>query len=772
MVYVHELALRARAPRRIGRKAERLAQLAKLGAPIPRTWVCDWRAHAAWMQGDLRIVELLSSELTGLLSPNGTYAVRSSADTEDGSQRSLAGQFESYLRVRGTDEVLAAVEGVWRSAARSAGSRMGVIIQEMVHAEASGIAFSRNPVTGGDEVVIEAVAGTSEALTSGAVSPERWIVCPDEVPTAGAGVVDGSQLQQIAGAARKWGAALGIPIDLEWAFDGTGLFWLQLRPISTLQSPDIYSNKISREFLPGLIMPLVWSVNVPMVNGAWLSLLEEIIGPIAMDPAELARRIGCRAYFNMGRMGDLFEQAGLRRDVLEAMMGFGDQGEPRRRGRWVTIRVVRHSVRMVRFMARHARFRRIFARRLPLVEQKLRGLADEARAGHTTIEQLERLLNLMKEIAYYRIVSMLRHAAIHRFVAHGLSRRNIPEEQLESLGASTIDSATDPSGHLATLRAMFMALPEGIREKIRVEEDPLAVEEPAAEEFCTTFDGFLQRFGYLSDRGNDFSAETWGENPSLVLNILAAGATATSHAEREDAVGRAVGNPRGVRRLVERELRARSDRDRVGALFSSGHALLRRCFLDLGTRLAQGAILESQTDIFLLTYPEIGEALEGGLVAGVAHRRVDSRRSELQLAADAELPEVVYGDQIPEFRADVPKDSVLVGVPASRGFYEGPARVVRSVEEFGRVRPEDVLVIPHSDIGWMPLLDKASAIVAQSGGMLSHSAIIARERGIPAVVSVLHANRIPDGSWVTVDGNRGTISLSPDPNPVPNSAGG
>ena len=621
-------------------------------------------------------------------------------------------------------------------------------------------------------MVIEAVAGTSEALTSGAVSPERWIVAPDATPKTEGGVVDARVLRRVADATRKWETVLGIPIDLEWAFDGTGLFWLQLRPISTLQSPDVYSNRISREFLPGLIMPLVWSVNVPMVNGAWLSLLEEIIGPIAIEPSQLARRIGCRAYFNMGRMGDLFVQAGLRRDVLEAMMGFGDQGEPRRRGRWVTIRVVRHSVRMVRFMARHARFRRIFARRLPLVEQQLRVLADEARAGGTTVEQLERLLHLMKEIAYDRIVSMLRHAAIHRFVVHGLSRRNIPEEQLEGLGAGTIDVATDPSGHLATLRTMFMALPEGIREKIRVVEDPSAVEEPAAEEFCAMFDGFLQRFGYLSDRGNDFSAETWGENPSLVLNILAAGAAATPHAEREDAAGRAVGKPRGVRRLVERELRARSDRDRVGALFSRGHAPLRRCFLELGTRLVRDGILESQTAIFLLTYAEIREALEGGLVVGVARRRVDSRRRELQMAADAELPEVVYGGQIPEFRADVSKESVLIGVPASRGFYEGPARVVRSVEEFDRVRPEDVLVIPHSDIGWMPLLDKASAIIAQSGGMLSHSAIVARERGIPAVVSVVHANRIPDGSWVTVDGNRGTISLLPDPSPVSNSAGG
>jgi pyruvate,water dikinase len=83
--------------------------------------------------------------------------------------------------------------------------------------------------------------------------------------------------------------------------------------------------------------------------------------------------------------------------------------------------------------------------------------------------------------------------------------------------------------------------------------------------------------------------------------------------------------------------------------------------------------------------------------------------------------------------------------------------VVSGVSEAGRVQPGDVLIIPYSDVGWTPMLARAGAIVAESGGLLSHSSIVAREFAIPCVVSVAGATRIPDGSVVRVDGFTGEV---------------
>ena len=107
--------------------------------------------------------------------------------------------------------------------------------------------------------------------------------------------------------------------------------------------------------------------------------------------------------------------------------------------------------------------------------------------------------------------------------------------------------------------------------------------------------------------------------------------------------------------------------------------------------------------------------------------------------------------------------SILVekmkGTPTSRGVYTGPVRVVYGLQDFNKVNDGDVIVIPYSDVGWTPLFSKAGAIIAESGGILSHSSIIAREYNIPAVVSVANACNLEDGTIVIVDGYLGDIFI-------------
>jgi pyruvate,water dikinase len=120
------------------------------------------------------------------------------------------------------------------------------------------------------------------------------------------------------------------------------------------------------------------------------------------------------------------------------------------------------------------------------------------------------------------------------------------------------------------------------------------------------------------------------------------------------------------------------------------------------------------------------------------------------------MPEIIFGDEFePAPPAD--PDRQLSGVPTSRGVHRSTARVVSGVSEAGRVQPGDIVVIPYSDVGWTPMLARAGGIVAESGGLLSHSSIVAREFGIPCVVSVPGAMRIPDGAVVRVDGFTGDV---------------
>jgi len=99
------------------------------------------------------------------------------------------------------------------------------------------------------------------------------------------------------------------------------------------------------------------------------------------------------------------------------------------------------------------------------------------------------------------------------------------------------------------------------------------------------------------------------------------------------------------------------------------------------------------------------------------------------------------------------------GTPTSRGRCRGPVRVVQGIQDFSKVRQGDVLVIPTADVGWTPFFARAGAVIAESGGMLSHTSIVAREYAIPAVVSVPNASRLADDTVLTVDEYRGIITV-------------
>ena len=171
----------------------------------------------------------------------------------------------------------------------------------------------------------------------------------------------------------------------------------------------------------------------------------------------------------------------------------------------------------------------------------------------------------------------------------------------------------------------------------------------------------------------------------------------------------------------------------------------------------QKDLLYDPEDIFYLYDHEIREAAIGELPQVKFSQLVEKRKVEIEGSRDIDLPEIIYGDQAPPIVRS--QASTLYGIPTSRGIYCGPTRVVSGIQDFDKLNDGDVLVIPYSDVGWTPLFARAGAVVAESGGMLSHSSIVAREYGIPAVVSVPGALKLGDNISALVDGYRGLVIL-------------
>jgi phosphohistidine swiveling domain-containing protein len=210
-------------------------------------------------------------------------------------------------------------------------------------------------------------------------------------------------------------------------------------------------------------------------------------------------------------------------------------------------------------------------------------------------------------------------------------------------------------------------------------------------------------------------------------------------------------------RLFYRRARQfRMYREQISSLYTYGYGLFRGYFLALGDCLVQQGMIRDRDDIFFLELDEIR-----ALVKREGDERVDiriaNRKSDLEQAQELTPPETIFGDTPVPLQKEFSEQ--LTGVPTSRGYYRGRVRVVRGIQDFDKLQSGDVLVIPYSDVGWTPLFAKAGAVISESGGMLSHSSIVAREYNIPAVVSVPLACQLPDGSEVSVDGFKGEIFI-------------
>ncbi len=308
--------------------------------------------------------------------------------------------------------------------------------------------------------------------------------------------------------------------------------------------------------------------------------------------------------------------------------------------------------------------------------------------------------------------------------------------------------------------------------------------EPGVKEFLQQWNAFIDRWGFLGPSVWEFRSPTYASNPEIVLRMLdrarqapdsaAPGARAAKlRTEREKAItevsGRLAGNAEvqgqflGAARGAANYLPAR-ERSKMHCTRLIDEA--RSAIRELGQRLMKCGALSRWEDVLLVTDDEAeafvaNPAAHAGLIA--------ERAAQLDLLMGKEPPFVFEGDPPPlsafkDRNSDKAKNAAsgtqLSGAGVSPGRYTGRARVITSLAVDSELEPGEIIVAITTDASWGPLFLAAGAVVVETGATISHAAIVSRELGIPAAVSVADATRrIRDGSIITVDGNSGTVSV-------------
>jgi pyruvate,water dikinase len=748
-----------------------------------------------------------------------SVAVRSSATAEDLPDASFAGQQETYLNIQGTESVLDAVKKCWASlwTARAIAYRiknnidqnsvaLAVVVQELVFADAAGIMFTANPLNGKrGELVINAAWGLGEAVVASAVTPDTLTVDKQKgnvigreiaeklvmtvrteqgtnevlVPDAQKkkAVLNDVQIKELARLGKQIENIYGMPMDVEWALANGNFAIVQARPITSLPPewalPDpqaVYGRGSLAEHTPSPVTPLFATLGLEIANQAAAALLERVAGKGAeIMQTEQGAYVVIHGYVYGGyRM-----HAKAMGVILKVSLS---QLAPMFRGsvaRWQEAR-----------------------QKLAAVVEAWEKKPIESFTPSELIEGVRVVFGAA--CRYFTAIQTCLPAAsmseifFTRYYSSLIKRKDDPEATTFLLGSETVALQAEKSlfdiamwlkSNPVLAEYMHQTPADHILTDLDQETPPQPLPADFWSEWRDRFQRHLNEFGrttYEFDFANPTPAETPGPLLDAIKAFLEGKAQNPYERQRESLENREHATKAILNRLgwprkggFEKLLHWAQDTGpmRENSIFDMGmgHPLLRRMFTELGRRFVAGGTIQSADDIYWLEKSEVEElitCLEAGKPLPDFAERIPTRKAEwqgfLKITPPVMLPEktkwskLVHGDEAEKRDGK----TILKGVGTSSGSITAPARVLLGPEDFNSMRPGEVLVAVTTTPAWTPLFAIASAVVTDIGGPLSHSSIVAREYGIPAVMAARNATRhIQSGQLVTVDGKAGTVIL-------------
>lgn len=816
-------------PERVGGKGSQLGYLLRYGLPVPDFFVipAEWSGQrASGVPAALR--EALGAELARRRWLDVPLAVRSSAVGEDAAGASFAGIYRSCLNVRGPDALCAAIAEVWASldtqTAAAYRDRMGlggepamaVVVMPLLAAEASGIAFTCDPLSGRDDrIVVHAHWGLGETLVGGEAAGDEYVFAEDTtdtwrlldlrlgskatmaVPASGGGtqrvpvspelakaaVLDVARAEALAALLRDAAAAFDFVepfYDLEWVWDGTRFWLTQARPVTRRphhtyealrEQPSIWTRGNTCEVMPEPLQAMDWNFSRRGCN----DLLEQgwrLMEYPLLPGVQRAGLFDGRLYLEASVLQwEAWDAIGLLPERFNALMG-GHQPV-------IETPPISWRSRLAR-MARTLRYLRnapAMGRRGDAEVERAHAVAHELQAAPlpedtTAIAALlHRLIKPAREFAGMFFLQGSGGGSLSLLL--DTLERAFPGESAatgSALLAGGEASVTAEQGYaLLTLARLAKAA--------TTPERPL--DDPA---FAAAFAAFLARYGHRGHYETYLRSPRWHEQPEQLLEQLPAlgEVDAAAMRARQEAAAKAAWArirrelPFWYRFLLRVQVKAANrDSNRREAARSALIALLaagRRLWLLIGERLVRDGTLHRPDEVFHLLPGEVLRYGEGSLPQNGLRARLAARKA---LFAAWQATEVrqwfalapLGGSVSATVAASEPPTEtvhgrVFTGVATGTGVGRGRVRRLTHPSEGMALQPGEILAAPSTDPGWTPLFLKAGGLVVETGGYLSHGAIVAREFALPAVVNlpgILGA--LKDGDTVEVDGIKGTVRL-------------
>lgn len=789
-------------------------------------------------------------------------AVRSSGTAEDLDGASFAGLHDTYLDMRGVEAVADAVRRCWASlwTARAVAYRqnqgfdhfqisIAVVVQTMVESEVSGVMFTGNPVNGAtDQIFVNASWGLGEAIVSGIVTPDEYIVRHRDLkilnrglgsklvqvvrdPVAGVGTLErpvpqamrdvpalsDGDIQTLAALGRAIQTAYGeFPQDIEWAFNGGRLYVLQARPITgvnfswdsdvtdSVQGNDdgcawdeLWSRTFPEEMWTGAISPLMFSWRCWGLNQCH-SLGVQTFGYPELDYTTRRLWIYYKgvSYYNVKTDLDVITTAvppQVRPGMLEKLPKDWREDAQNASFDWARyldsylgVEKNRPDMGLNWWKAIRDDFinnekYRNFTK--PLSVAELGEFSDTALRGYIGDVVREEIASYdppWNGLLYYMRDAMGWLAWICENWYTG-GKATIFMDLVTGTRNATI--TTDDNFAVWSLAEMIHRSPEL---KSLFERYPdhrffdflsQCRDGPA---FQAAYDAHVSGRGhrghpdrdiYFDRRADDvlvdlrmFPALMGAPNPRLQEHAMSRALEATIDHVATSLAGQPMGEfkSRLFRFLIDFAHNSLEYRDNEREVMDWSTYAIKLGFEEVGRRCVKNGAFADFKDCYFLTMEELYAVLAGTDNRPLSLAKIAARKKnfhDIDTRATTPSHYLQFGRSAVVDLPDVGEGGLLRGKTTSVGKVTGIARVVTELKQIGRVKKGEILIVHATDPGWTPVFMMIGGIVLETGGLISHGALLAREYGLPGVQIEGALKLVPDGATITLDGDAGIVII-------------
>lgn len=751
-------------------------------------------------------------------------AVRSSCSLEDTENASFAGQYESVLNVRNITELGNAILKCWASGythrvidyckknnLTHKDISLNIILQGMIPSEMAGVVFTVNPLTGDDkEMVIEAVRGLGEALVQGTVNPdtynfnwynndikilnsgnqEKMLICSSsdnmthwENADSKAQILTNKQIEILGQTALDIQCFYGSPQDIEWAYFNNKFYILQSRPLTSINF------KTSEEWTTADLKDggISSAVATPMMYSLYKYAFENSM-PVFLKSIHVYPKYEPESWFTWF-MGYSYWNMKAVKEGAKKIPGFVERKFDEDLGIEPTYKGSGHITKFNPVTI-------INGIKILLATKK--SINSRVSKCLKNVEKTESVLNELKNLNLHNlsdkelfkmVIRLLKEDYLHSECSYfntiydNSNATTLLHESLEKYNKSRekkvsylkLITGIKNISHMLPVIAMWH-----ISRKIKANAEyykyfsaknpnELAslynTDDPNLY-LLSDFKNFIKLFGHHSLRELDIREPNWHEDLTPVFEML------STMIRQDDNADPSYQNQKQfeifteeINSIKSKKLRIKIEqhrsllwwREQMRDYSTKIYAEIRRFLLEANSRLVNNKTFDADNDIFYLTFQELETLLNTGNTINSKHLILKNKSYYKSFRNFKNPNEIV---SIRQKKKIAKTSETISGIACSSGNVISKVVVVKNIYDTHQIEDGDILVTKYTDPAWTPVFAKISGLVTETGGMLSHGAVVSREYGIPAVLAVQNATKIlKSGDKIQLNGDTGEIEI-------------